>query len=137
MSFLQFHIVHTKGEPYSYHPMKAVSQIFQNRLHPTPPPSLFFFACIMAYARIKIFQWSCGGFIRSINRQNFSILIFFFYKNKYYFVQYIEELKNGKDKIRIFLPMCGKAGDLMWLYRQGHTVVGAEGVPFVVDQFFR
>lgn len=54
-----------------------------------------------------------------------------------FLVKYIEELKNGKDKIRIFLPMCGKAGDLMWLYKQGHTVVGAEGVPFVVDQFFR
>jgi hypothetical protein len=25
----------------------------------------------------------------------------------------------------------------MWLYQQGHTVLGVEGVPFVVEQFFR
>jgi len=54
-----------------------------------------------------------------------------------YLVKYLDELKGGQDKIRIFLPMCGKAGDLMWLYNQGHTVLGVEGVPFVVDQFFR
>lgn len=54
-----------------------------------------------------------------------------------FLVKYLDELKNGQDKIRIFLPMCGKAGDLMWLYNQGHTVVGVEGVPFVVEQFFR
>merc|ERR1719427_455302 len=54
-----------------------------------------------------------------------------------YLVKYLDTLKGGQDKIRIFLPMCGKAGDLMWLYNQGHTVLGVEGVPFVVDQFFR
>jgi len=54
-----------------------------------------------------------------------------------FLVKYMDELKNGQDKIRIFLPMCGKAGDLMWLYNQGHTVIGVEGVPFVVEQFFR
>eukprot|EP00088_Acartia_fossae_P043231 TRINITY_DN4551_c0_g1_i5.p1 TRINITY_DN4551_c0_g1~~TRINITY_DN4551_c0_g1_i5.p1 ORF type:complete len:450 (-),score=92.03 TRINITY_DN4551_c0_g1_i5:1172-2521(-) len=54
-----------------------------------------------------------------------------------FLVKYLDDLKNGQDKIRIFLPMCGKAGDLMWLYNQGHTVVGVEGVPFVVEQFFR
>jgi len=32
---------------------------------------------------------------------------------------------------------CGKAGDLMYLYNEGHTVTGVEGVPFVVEQFFR
>ena len=25
----------------------------------------------------------------------------------------------------------------MYLYQQGHTVTGVEGVPFVVEQFFR
>jgi thiopurine S-methyltransferase len=54
-----------------------------------------------------------------------------------YLTKYIDELKAGQDKIRIFLPMCGKAGDLMWLYNQGHTVIGVDGVPFVVDTFFR
>ena len=35
------------------------------------------------------------------------------------------------------MPLCGKAGDMMHLYQAGHTVTGVEGVPFVVEQFFR
>ena len=54
------------------------------------------------------------------------------------------------------MPLCGKAGDLVYLYNEGkvdtnndnddddaehdylgHTVTGVEGVPFVVEQFFR
>ena len=54
-----------------------------------------------------------------------------------YFVQYLDQLVTGDAKIRIFLPLCGKAGDLNWLYHAGHTVLGVEGVPFVVEQFFR
>jgi len=54
-----------------------------------------------------------------------------------YLVKYIDKLTEGDAKIRIFLPLCGKAGDLMWLYKAGHTVLGVEGVPFVVEQFFR
>jgi len=54
-----------------------------------------------------------------------------------FLVKYMDQLTNGDAKIRIFLPMCGKAGCLKWLYDQGHTVVGVEGVPFVVEQFFR
>ena len=49
----------------------------------------------------------------------------------------MDQLTSGDKKIRIFLPMCGKAGDLSWLWQQGHTVTGVEGVPFVVEQFFR
>jgi len=54
-----------------------------------------------------------------------------------YLVKYIDQLAVGSSKVRIFLPMCGKAGDLMYLYQAGHTVLGVEGVPFVVEQFFR
>jgi len=39
--------------------------------------------------------------------------------------------------VRFFIPLCGKAGDLMHLYKAGHNVTGVEGVPFVVEQFFR
>lgn len=39
--------------------------------------------------------------------------------------------------MRFFLPLCGKAGDLVHLYNEGHNVTGVEGVPFVVEQFFR
>ena len=46
-------------------------------------------------------------------------------------------LTAGSKSVRFFLPLCGKAGDLLYLYTEGHTVTGVEGVPFVVEQFFR
>ena len=52
-------------------------------------------------------------------------------------VQYLDVLTAGTKSVRFFLPLCGKAGDLLHLYNEGHTVTGVEGVPFVVEQFFR
>jgi len=52
-------------------------------------------------------------------------------------VKYEEKLTEGSSNVRIFLPLCGKSGDLMHLYNKGHTVLGVEGVPFVVEQLFR
>ena len=49
----------------------------------------------------------------------------------------MDTLTAGSSNCKIFLPLCGKAGDLMHLYKEGHTVTGVEGVPFVVEQFFR
>ena len=51
--------------------------------------------------------------------------------------QYLDVLTAGAKSVRFFLPLCGKAGDLLYLYNEGHTVTGVEGVPFVVEQFFR
>jgi len=51
-------------------------------------------------------------------------------------VKYHEKISEGSS-MRIFLPLCGKSHDLLWLYQQGHTVLGVEGVPFVVEQLFR
>jgi thiopurine S-methyltransferase len=36
----------------------------------------------------------------------------------------------------LYLPLCGKAVDLMWLAQQGHAVIGCEFVPAAVDQLF-
>jgi len=54
-----------------------------------------------------------------------------------YLVKYLDLLKGGKEKMRILLPLCGKAGDIMWLYNQGHTIVGVEGVANVVQEYFQ
>lgn len=54
-----------------------------------------------------------------------------------YLVKYLDILTQGDSGVKFFLPLCGKAGDLMYLYKAGHTVTGVEGVPFVVEQFFR
>ena len=53
------------------------------------------------------------------------------------YFQYMDTLTGGSKSVRFFLPLCGKAGDLVYLYNEGHTVTGVEGVPFVVEQFFR
>lgn len=38
---------------------------------------------------------------------------------------------------RVFVPLCGKSLDLLWLARQGHTVVGVELSPLAARAFFR
>ena len=38
---------------------------------------------------------------------------------------------------RIFVPLCGKSLDLLWLASQGHKVVGVELSPLAVRAFFR
>ncbi|MEL6689458.1 MAG: thiopurine S-methyltransferase [Pseudomonadota bacterium] len=37
---------------------------------------------------------------------------------------------------RVFVPLCGKAVDLIWLAAQGHEVVGAELDPIAVEAFY-
>jgi thiopurine S-methyltransferase len=38
---------------------------------------------------------------------------------------------------RVFVPLCGKSLDLIWLAGQGHTVIGVELSPLAVRAFFR
>ena len=37
---------------------------------------------------------------------------------------------------RVFLPLCGKTGDIAWLLSQGHPVSGTELSPIAIDQLF-
>lgn len=37
----------------------------------------------------------------------------------------------------VFVPLCGKSQDMVWLAAQGHRVVGVELSPLAVDAFFR
>jgi thiopurine S-methyltransferase len=37
---------------------------------------------------------------------------------------------------RVFVPLCGKSRDLLWLRAQGHGVVGVELSPIAVEAFF-
>lgn len=41
-----------------------------------------------------------------------------------------------KPDCRILVPLCGKSVDVEWLYREGHTVVGIEGVEQAIVEFF-
>lgn len=38
---------------------------------------------------------------------------------------------------RVFVPLCGKSLDLLWLAEQGHTVIGVELSPLAARAFFR
>lgn len=38
---------------------------------------------------------------------------------------------------RIFVPLCGKSLDMVWLAAQGHAVIGVELSPLAVRAFFR
>lgn len=48
---------------------------------------------------------------------------------------YISRLPVEKNS-RIFIPLCGKSVDAIWLYHQGYQVVGAELSPIAVKEFF-
>ncbi|HEY6898738.1 MAG TPA: thiopurine S-methyltransferase [Rhodocyclaceae bacterium] len=37
----------------------------------------------------------------------------------------------------VFVPLCGKSLDLLWLAQQGHAVIGVELSPIAVRSFFR
>jgi len=51
-------------------------------------------------------------------------------------VTHLPRLTGGREGLRIFVPLCGKTGCLLFLYKGGHTVIGVEGVETVVEQFF-
>jgi thiopurine S-methyltransferase len=36
----------------------------------------------------------------------------------------------------VFVPLCGKSGDMMWLHAQGHPVLGVELSPAAIAAFF-
>ena len=38
---------------------------------------------------------------------------------------------------RVFVPLCGKSLDMLWLAQQGHEVIGVELSPVAVEDFFR
>lgn len=38
---------------------------------------------------------------------------------------------------RVFVPLCGKSLDMLWLAEQGHRVIGVELSPIAVTAFFR
>ena len=53
-----------------------------------------------------------------------------------YIEKYYEKLTLGKETVKIFFPLCGKALDMKWLYDNGHEVVGVEISELAIKQFF-
>ncbi|XP_062869128.1 probable thiopurine S-methyltransferase [Trichomycterus rosablanca] len=48
----------------------------------------------------------------------------------------IDKLLCGRQQVRFFFPLCGKAVDMKWLADMGHTVVGVEISEKAIKQFF-
>ncbi|XP_041359876.1 probable thiopurine S-methyltransferase [Gigantopelta aegis] len=49
---------------------------------------------------------------------------------------YNDRLLAGREHIKIFFPMCGKAVDMKWVYDLGHDVVGVDGSEIPIKEFF-
>ena len=43
---------------------------------------------------------------------------------------------NAEDQSQVFVPLCGKSLDLLWLHQQGHHVIGAEISAIAIRDFF-
>lgn len=43
---------------------------------------------------------------------------------------------NASQGATVFVPLCGKSRDMLWLRDQGHAVIGVEIVPRAVEAFF-
>ncbi|KAK6180201.1 hypothetical protein SNE40_012393 [Patella caerulea] len=50
--------------------------------------------------------------------------------------KYYKHLTRGRDKLRFYVPLCGKTVDMSWLADKGHTVIGCEGSDLACHQFF-
>ena len=51
-------------------------------------------------------------------------------------IKYVDELTGGRSNMRVFIPLCGKSIDMLWLADQGHTVVGVELAKQAIESFF-
>jgi len=49
---------------------------------------------------------------------------------------HFDKLTIGRKDLTFLFPLCGKTLDMLWVYKQGHKVVGVEGVVAPVEQFF-
>ncbi|XP_062301617.1 uncharacterized protein LOC134006683 isoform X1 [Osmerus eperlanus] len=49
---------------------------------------------------------------------------------------HLDKVVNGRNKVRFFFPLCGKAVDMKWLADMGHSVVGVDVVETAIKQFF-
>ncbi|MBI4938533.1 MAG: thiopurine S-methyltransferase [Nitrosomonadales bacterium] len=53
-----------------------------------------------------------------------------------FLAQHWQELQLARNA-KVFVPLCGKSMDMLWLRKQGHTVLGVELSSIAVQAFFR
>lgn len=50
--------------------------------------------------------------------------------------EFWNKLSLPKQGATVFVPLCGKSADILWLIKEGYKVVGVELSPLAVEQFF-
>jgi thiopurine S-methyltransferase len=56
-------------------------------------------------------------------------------KANYFLVKHVNQLALAKNS-RVFVPLCGKTQDMIWLLEHGYKVIGAELSEIAVKEFF-
>ncbi|XP_068093058.1 thiopurine S-methyltransferase-like isoform X2 [Hyperolius riggenbachi] len=50
--------------------------------------------------------------------------------------EFLGEMINGREKLNILFPLCGKAVDMKWLADMGHNIVGVDVSEMAIKEFF-
>ena len=53
-----------------------------------------------------------------------------------YLKRFWSEIKTRHPDSQVFVPLCGKSSDMLWLNQQGHKVLGIEFSEMAVNDFF-
>ena len=51
-------------------------------------------------------------------------------------IKSLPKLTGGRTNLDLFLPLCGKSLDMVWLADKGHSVTGVEWSELAIKQFF-
>ncbi|XP_063306580.1 thiopurine S-methyltransferase isoform X2 [Pelobates fuscus] len=51
-------------------------------------------------------------------------------------IEFLDDMVNNRKQIKIFFPLCGKAVDMNWLAKMGHTIVGVDVCEVGLKEFF-
>ena len=54
-----------------------------------------------------------------------------------YLLDKFKEIEKEKPSLNIFVPLCGKSPDMLWMAKRGHRIVGIEWVEQTVKAFFQ
>lgn len=51
-------------------------------------------------------------------------------------IKYLDMCVDGREHLRMFVPLCGKSVDMKYLYDKGHHIVGVDCSSIAIEEFF-